>query len=50
MYSLLALVLPGPQVLDELCHDETNTGQQKRVDESTFVHPELKDKPGDQEK
>ena len=50
MYSVFALVLPGSQMLHELSHDETNTGQQKRVDKSSLVHPELQDKPGDEEK
>ena len=50
MYSLFALVLPCSQMLHELSHDETNTGQQKRVDESTLLHHELQDKPGDEEK
>lgn len=47
--ALLALVLPCSQVLHELNCDETETGQQKRVDESTLVHHELQDKPDDEQ-
>jgi len=37
-------------MLHELNRDETNSGQQKRVDESTFVHDEFQDKPDDEKK
>ena len=42
------LILARSQVLHKLNRDETNSGQQERVDESTLVHEELQDKPDDE--
>ena len=37
----LTLVLPGPQVLNELNDKATDSGKQEGVDEAAFVHNEL---------
>lgn len=43
--TLLALVLPGSQMLNELNGDATDGAQQKRVNEAAFMHHELEDEP-----
>jgi hypothetical protein len=48
--ALLTLILPGSQMLDELSRDKTNTGQQKRVNETALMHHKLQDKPDDEKK
>ena len=44
------LILARSQVLHKLNRYEADPGQQERVNESTFVHDELQDKPGHEKK
>lgn len=48
--ALLALILAGSQMLDELSCNETYAGQQKCMDEAALMHHELQDKPDDEKK